>query len=69
MALEQQLHWLPDELRVKLQVVHTGQCPPYLADMVLPTAVSIASVPDSLRVAHNDMFSPGSVPDSASVVM
>jgi len=46
----QQLHWLPVELRIKyklcllMHMAHSGQCPSYLRDMVLPTATNNSRV-------------------------
>jgi len=41
-----QLHWLPDEARIRyklcllMHMVHTGRCPPYLKDVLHPVSSS-----------------------------
>jgi len=44
-----QLHWLPVEARLRyklcllMHMVHTGRCPPYLRDVLVPVPVSSSS--------------------------
>ena len=65
------LHWLPVEFCVKynvcllMQMVHTGQCPSYLADTVVPKVVSNSCT--GLRSGNNDTFNRTSVISTAII--